>query len=396
MGAFPAGAASAAGRVWRANGATATGLASFDTTMKTFMQARTIPHASLAVVRKGKLVLARGYSWTADTAYTAQPTSLFRLASLSKPVTATAIMKLVQDGKLSLSAKVAPLLGLSTAADARLGDVTVQHLLWHVGGWDSSVTPDPMFADRAVSAESGLPLPVSQSQIITYVTRRRLDFAPGTKYAYSNFGYLLLGRIVSKVSGLSYGEYVRQKVLAPVKIGRMALGRSAKSLGRPGEAPYFSGGTGKTVLDTTGTVVPSPYGAFNLENMDAHGGWLASAVDLARFSTIYDGAGVLTAASISKVFAKPPLGVNADGWYYGLGWMVRPVTGGRNTWHNGSLPGTSTLMVRRFDGLNWVVLLDQRDDPSGLGYGDIDGALHKAADAVTTWPTTDRFPTYGL
>ena len=162
--------------------------------------------------------------------------------------------------------------------------------------------------------------------------------------------------------------------------------------------PYFSTKSGPTVLDTTGALVPSPYGGFNLENMAAHGGWLASAVDLAKFTRLYDAAGVLTSASITRTFTRPATGVNPDGWYYGLGWMVRPVTGGtgRNTWHDGSLPGTSPLMVRRNDGLSWVVLFDQRDDPSGLGYGDIDPLLHKAADAVTTWPTTDLFPAYSL
>jgi CubicO group peptidase (beta-lactamase class C family) len=392
----PAIAGTSAARVWRVTGQTASGLASFDSTLKSFMQARTIPHASLAVVRKGKLVLARGYNWTADTSSQAGPTSLFRVASVSKPVTATAVMKLVQDGKLSLSARVAPLLGLSTTADARLGNVTVLHLLQHLGGWDRSVSPDPMFQDRAVAKLLGVPLPVSQPQVMDYTTRRPLDFAPGTKYAYSNYGYLLLGKIIEKVSGLSYASYVQQKVLGPVKIKRMVLGRSSKALRRSTEAPYFSAGTGSTVLDTSATVVPAPYGSFNIENMAAHGGWLSSAVDLAKFTTISDAAGVLTSASIAKMFAKPSIGVNSDGWYYGMGWMVRPVTGGKNTWHDGSLPGTSALMVRRFDGLSWVVLFDQRDDPSGLGYGDIDSLLHKAANAVTTWPTTNLFPTYAL
>jgi CubicO group peptidase (beta-lactamase class C family) len=390
------GAASAVARVWRVTGKSASGLASFDSTLKSFMQARTIPHASLAVVRKGKLVLARGYNWTADTSFLAGPTSLFRVASLSKPVTATAVMKLVQDGKLSLSARIAPLLGLSTSADARLGNVTVLHLLQHLGGWDRSVTPDPMFQDRAVAKLLGVPLPVTQANIIAYVTKRPLDFAPGARYAYSNYGYLLLGKIIEKVSGLSYAAYVQQKVLGPVKIKRMVLGRSAKALRRSTEVPYLSENTGSTVLDTSGTVVPFPYGGFNIENMAPHGGLLSSAVDLAKFTTIFDAAGVLSSASISKMFAKPSTGTNSDGWHYGLGWMVRPVTGGMNTWHDGSLSGSSTLMVRRSDGLSWAVLFDQRDDPSGLGYDDIDGLLHKAANTVKTWPTTNLFPTYAL
>ncbi|MEU0482985.1 serine hydrolase domain-containing protein, partial [Streptosporangium sp. NPDC006013] len=172
--------------VWTVTGKSASGLASFDSTLKSFMQARAIPHASLAVVRKGKLMLARGYNWTADTTFQAGPTSLFRVASLSKPVTATAVTKLVQDGKLSLSARVAPLLGLSTAADARLGAVTVLHLLQHLGGWDSAISSDPMFQDRAVAKLLGVSLPVSQANVIEWWGGGRGGRAPGTRDADAN------------------------------------------------------------------------------------------------------------------------------------------------------------------------------------------------------------------
>jgi len=71
---------------------------------------------------------------------------------------------------------------------------------------------------------------------------------------------------------------------------------------------------------------------------------------------------------------------------------VRPTGDGKaNHWHNGSLPGTSTLLVRRHDGLNWAALFNQRTDPSGLSYGDIDPALHRAADVVKEWPEWDLF-----
>ncbi|TYB41680.1 serine hydrolase domain-containing protein, partial [Microbispora tritici] len=263
---LPASPAGAAARVWSVTGRGATSLKPFDDTLKRFMQARTIPHASLAVVRKGKLVLARGYNWTADTSFAAGPTSLFRVASLSKPITAAAVLKLAQDGKLSLSAKVAPLLRLSTAADPRLAAVTVTHLLQHLGGWDSEVSGDPMFRDRVIAAALGVPLPITQAQIIAHTSGLKLDHAPGTTYAYSNYGYVLLQKIIERVSGVSYASYVQSKVLTPLKIKRMALGRTAKSLRKSGEAPYFSQYTGKSVIDTSNSVLPFPYGGFNLGN----------------------------------------------------------------------------------------------------------------------------------
>ncbi|MBO2447312.1 beta-lactamase family protein [Actinomadura barringtoniae] len=383
----------AAARTWKTSGSALAGLSGFDSTLKSFMQARNIPAGQLAVVRKGKLVLTRGYTWSGSTTLNAQPTSLFRIASLSKPLTATAVLRLVQDGKLKLTDSAATLLGLSTTADPRLKSVTVLRLLQHLGGWDRNITPDPMFQDKTIATALGKALPIKQADIMRYVSGRKLDHAPGTAYAYSNYGFMLLGRIIEKVTGKSYATYVQDTVLTPRGITRMKQGHTLTHT--TGEMPYYSANLGPTVFDNTGTSVSFPYGAFNLENMDSHGGWLASAMDLTRFASIYDGGtSVLNAASISRAFAKPETGINASGYYYGCGWLVRPVTGGLNTWHDGSLSGTSTLMVRRFDGLSWAVLFDQRQEGSAPSYDDIDGLLHKAANAVTTWPAGDLYSKY--
>ncbi|MGW4642816.1 serine hydrolase domain-containing protein [Sphaerisporangium sp. NPDC004334] len=394
----PARPAIAAGTppTWTVTGSSSPSLQPFDDLLRSFMEAQSISYASLAVVRQGRLVLARGYNSTSGPVL-AQPTSLFRLASVSKPVTATAIMKLVQDGRLSLSAKVAPMLGLSTAADSRLGEVTVLHLLQHLGGWDRSVSFDPMYRwDFAISGQLHVPLPVTQANIMDYTSRYTLDFKPGDRYAYSNYGYMLLGKVVEKVTGLPYATYVQQNVLAPVKITRMVQGRTAQSLRRSSELPYYSEmASATTVLDNSGAQVPMPYGGFNLENMAAHGAWLSSAVDMAKFTTIFDAPGLLTSSSITQVFAPPA--INWDGWYYGMGWSVRPVGGALNTWHDGTYPGTSTLMVRRYDKLSWVVLFNRWNDALQQSYtDDIDYPLHQAADQVTSWPDTDLFPSYGL
>ncbi|MGH3240446.1 MAG: serine hydrolase domain-containing protein, partial [Spirillospora sp.] len=389
-----AAAAGAAARSWRVKGKALAGLGGFDATLKTFMRERNIPCGQLAVVRKGKLVLARGYTYAEDGHFTTQPTSLFRVASLSKPVTATAVLRLAQDGKVKLTDRVATLLSLPTSADPRLKDVTLWRLLQHIGGWDRDISPDVMFQDATIARALGVPLPVTRANIMKYASARKLDHAPGTKYAYSNYGYLLLGRIIEKASGQSYAKYVQQKVLGPRTISRMRLGRTLTKAS--GEVPYYSTYTGTTVFDGSGKKVPSPYGAFNLENMDSHGGWLASAMDLTRFAGIYDGGtSVLNSTSIGRAFAKPETGINGDGWYYGCGWQVRPVSGGgRNTWHTGSLPGTYTLLVRRNDGLSWAVLFDQRQEGDAPSYGAIDSLLHKAANAVTRWPTGDLTPDY--
>lgn len=378
---------------WTMTGNALAGLGGFDDTVKSFMQARNIPCGQLAVVRNGKLVLSRGYTWSADTGLTTQPTSLFRIASLTKPVTATAVLRLVQDGKLKLTDRVATILGLSTAADSNLADATVLRVLQHLGGWDSQISPDPMFLDATIAGELHVPLPISQADIMRYVSARKLDHKPGEQYAYSNYGFMLLGRVIEKVSGQSYATYVQSKVLTPRNITRMRQGHTL--VAASGEVPYYSIYSDKTVFDNSGKIVPYPYGAFNLENMDSHGGWLATAMDLTRFAGIYDGGSVLSSASIATAFAEPETKINSDGWYYGCGWLVRPVGGGQlNTWHDGSLAGTFTLLVRRYDGLSWAVLFDQRQEGDAPSYSDIDPALHNAANAVQTWPTGDLTSTY--
>ncbi|MEU4195599.1 serine hydrolase domain-containing protein [Kribbella sp. NPDC026611] len=386
-----------AATTWKTTGTAVAALAGFDNQMKAFMQARGVTGGQLAVTYKGRLVLARGYS--TSTALDVQPTSLFRIASLTKSFTAAAIVKLVQDGKLDLATPVVNLLDIKPATgltrDSRWSTITLWKLLQHLGGWDRDVSGDPTSKDATISRTLGVPMELQHADVIKYMAGQKLDFTPGTKVAYSNFGYLLAGRVIEKVSGLSYENYVQQKLLTPLGIKRMAQGWSVAK--HTGEVPYESQYSGPTVLDMTGKTVPSPYGTFSLRIHDANGGWIASAPDLVRWAKLFDAPGsIFNSTSLSRFWSKPSTGVNPDGWYYGLGWQVRPVTGGtgRNTWHTGSLPGTSTIIVRTNTGLSWAALFNRRDDPSGKSYGDIDAALWTAANGVRTWPTTDLFPKY--
>jgi CubicO group peptidase (beta-lactamase class C family) len=405
----PARPAEAVARVWRVTGQALPGLADLDAAVMAFMEDRSITCGSLAVTRNGRLVLARGYTWAAARTPVAptRPVSLFRTASVSKPVTAAAVLRLIQDGRLHPDDRVANLLHLGGTADPRLAEVTVLHLLRHRGGWDRESSGDPMFADQGVASALGRRLPIGMDDIVRYVTGRRLDHDPGTTFAYSNYGYLLLGRIIERVTGMPYAAYVNRAVLAPLGIGRMRLGRTL--VPAPGEVPYYSQYKAPTVMDPSGALVAAPYGSFNQENNAFNCGWLASAVDLVRFARVYDGVTpVLSGASASAAFARPEAGTAAgavaraagadtgtaedgggNGHYYGCGWHVRPAGRGLLTWHSGSLPGTHTLLVRRPDGLTWTVMFDQRDDPSGERYRDIDDALHEAADDVGTWPVGD-------
>ena len=382
----------------------------FDDLMFSFIQRHNIPGGSLAVAKDGRLVYARGFGFAQNDAQNKQPVqpdSLFRIASISKPITAIAILQLIEQGQLRGDDKAASILNLTGPADARFKDITVLQLLQHMGGWDSALSGDPMFRSVAIAKEFGSNPPASAGQIVEYMKTQRLDFDPGTRYAYSNFGYCMLGRIIEKKSGLAYDEYVKSKVLTPLGISAMCLGRTEAGLRHEKEVCYTdkNGKAASVFAASLGQPVPLPYGAWCLESMDSHGGWLSSSSDLVRFACAFnqpEHCAVLNAKSVALMFSRPDdaAGTQPSGKgngrpnpvYYGCGWAVRAVDDTHlNTWHAGSLDGTSSLLVRRWDGLTWAVLFNTR-----LGHGKdlnelIDPLLHKAADAVKEWPAVNLF-----
>ena len=398
--------------VIRVTGQPVPGLESFDRLMVSVMAEHGVPGAALAVTRNSRLVYARGFG-LADRGrrQAVQPTALFRIASVSKPLTAVAVLQLVERGELKPSDKVfdvlkfKPHLEKGAKPDPRLADVTVLHCLRHAGGWDRGKAFDPMFRSVRIARALGVEPPAEPRQIIRFMMGQPLQFDPGTGYAYSNFGYSLLARVIEVVSGQPYEQYVCEHALKPIGIKDMRIGKTLLSGRAPNEVRYYAhkGGRGPAVLgDRLGKSVPRPYGAFYVEGFDAHGGWLASAPDLVRFAAEFDRperCKLLNAKSIRLMHARPdgPLGHEPDGKpkaaFYACGWLVRPRRTRFNAWHAGGLPGTSTLLVRRHDGLDWAVLFNaDRGPKSPQTLADlIDPLVHRAANAVKKWPRTDGF-----
>jgi N-acyl-D-amino-acid deacylase len=388
-------------------------LISFDELMRTFVRDNKIPGAALAVGRQGRLVYARGFGYAdVQRKRPVQPDSLFRIASISKPVTAVAIMRLVDQGKLKLDDRVfdllphKPHLPHGGQPDPRLKEVTVRQLLQHTGGWDRDVSIDPMFQPVKIAHSLGVAPPAEPNHIIRFMMGWQLDFDPGTRHAYSNFGYCLLGRVIEQVSRRSYEEHVRTDLLQPLGIRSMRIGKTLPDGRAEQEVCYYAGRnrSGVAVVgDRFAARVPRPYGAWYLEAMDSHGGWIASAVDLLRFASAIENvrqSKLLTDDSIRAMFARPEgtAGHEENGQpkpvYYGLGWLVRHLDdeGKINRWHMGGLDGTSTILVIRHDGLCWTVLFNTSATSDGRAPSrKIDSLVHKAADAVKQWPEHDLF-----
>jgi CubicO group peptidase (beta-lactamase class C family) len=340
------------------NGAYAAGLDLFDSAVVAFMSARSIGAGTLTMSRGGLVFYRRAFGWR-DSAHTEplSPHALMRLASNSKPVTAAAVRRLVTEGQLTLGTKAFGFLGLSPAgavADARIYDITVQHLLDHTGGWNRDVAGDFMFRSRDISRALGITSPPTKTQIAQWAMTQPLQHAPGAASSYSNFGYLVLGLIIEKVTGKSFLDYARQTFFAGSSANEIISGRSLRADRDPREPFYSDPFKGCSVFHVeTCVLVPWPDGGWYLEAFDACGGLVASAPAMAAFLDAY--------------------------WINGQPRV--PGASGSFTFY-GSLDGTFTMMRQRSDGTNIVVLFNQRTDPSGLAYTQIQQVLDAVSDRI--------------
>jgi N-acyl-D-amino-acid deacylase len=314
----------------------------YDDAMTGLLMKWQIPGGSLAVAKDGKIVKAQGYG-VADKRRDAPvtETSLFRLASLNKPITAVAILILVEDGKLALDDKILPILGAAgprRLADQRVHDITVRNLLQHRGGFDRGKAGDLMFGKAAVAAaeRQGAPMPPSCEAILRDALERRLDFAPDAKSAYSNVGYCILGRIVEIVSGQSYESFVRARVLGPAGATAMRPGRTLEAA--PGEVTYYDAPNAKRVDPMPGLglsrAAAAPYGRFALESLEGVGRWIGAPADYLRFVLAVE-RGLIRSENLELIAPGP-------------GWS-----------HGGSLPGTE-VAFRSASGVAWVVAFNMR------------------------------------
>ena len=388
-------------------GVNAAELHSFDELILARLKEKNIAGASAAIVKDGRLIYARGFGYAdREKKIPVEPTTLFRLASVSKPITAVAMMNVLQNKKhgLALDTPVFAYLGLKPftlpghVADPRIWKITIRNLLQHSGGWNRDKSGDIMFQHLQIAKEMGVSSPIKHESLISWGMGRTLDFEPGKEYSYSNFGFCVLGRVIEKATGMTYEKYVQKNVLKPMDITQMRIGKGSREDRFKDETVYYASENqmGQSYLTADeGKQLPLAYAFQSPEVMDAHGGWIASAVDMARFAAKLNAAsnGILTVASEKELYSRPakPLGLESDGSpspvFYGLGWQVRDLgeRNGINVWHGGGMPGTNTILVRLSSGISWVLLFN------GDGAGDIDGLMHAAASKVRNWPQNDLF-----
>lgn len=383
---------------WTAIGPTVPQFAPFDAWAQNWMAQTGTRAASLAIVRNGRLVHARGYTRALPGYPVTQPTSLFEIASCTKPLTSIAMHQHFADPGANVAPSDTMLSWFPTviANDPQCGQITLAHLLTHRGGWDRNLTPDPMVGiDKTIADAFSQSLPISKGLIYRYVVgTQSLDFAPGTQSQYSNFGFSVLGQVLERCNpGLSYAQIMQQRVFAPLGITRARIADSDAL--HPGEVRYhpWTPMLSRSVLDDSQPWCSGQYGALNKENMDAHGAWVMAAPDYAK---------VLAAFDLGA--SNPLLGPTAtdDMWtlvpgYSTLmrGWFLENVADGLGGQvemyhHNGRLYGAVSFIARRADGLSFVFLTNgDRNNLSGSTHGE---QLSNIANTISLWPTWDLFP----
>lgn len=329
-----------------------------------FMRSYDVPGLGVAIVRQGALVYDEAFGLADKEARERLTTThRFRIASVSKPITSVAIFSLIEQRALTLGDRVfgrGGILGSDFGplpAGSQIDQITVEHFLTHTsGGWTNDGN-DPMFRQPQLDHHA----------LITWTLKNQpLTNKPGTTYAYSNFGYCVLGRVIEKLTQRSYESFVRETILARAGVKDMEIAGNSLAERRPLEVRYY------------GQANENPYN-MNVRRMDAHGGWLARPASLAMFTSHVDGfsrSSILLPATIQTMTAASA--ANAG---YAKGWQVNRLN---NWWHNGSLPGTITIMVRTHSQFCWAALINTRRSNSPIGL-DLDKLVWTMARKVSGW-----------
>lgn len=362
--------------------------------IKSFLHRWSIAGASIAISKDGRLIFARGFG-VIDTVskIETQPFNQFRIASTSKLVTAIAVMKLHEEGRLSLNDKVFGPAGIlndpyfSEPRDKRVFDITVAQLLSHEAGW-SQRYGDQMFMPVVIAEKMNVKPPVDTKTIVRFALNKRLQYTPGEGRAYSNLGYSILGLVIEKVTGMPYEKFCRQEILEPLGIYDMRIAGNLQSEKAPFEVTYYedSNVVLKPSIYGTGEMVTPRYGGNDIRTLGAAGAWIATAPDLMRLLLAVDGFStrpdILSDASIQYMTD------NTNG-FAPVGWKTTFIDG--NWWRTGSFPGSAAMLKRRPDGIAWIALFNTSAWNGPEIYSYISNMMTRVISRIQPVPDYDLF-----
>lgn len=369
--------------------------AKLDREIERFMQQWGIKGASLAIMKDEKLVYAKGYGWAdQELGQRCEPKHIFRIASLSKLITAVAIMKLQEDGYLDISDRIflenGPLdipIFSDVIKDRRIRSITVEDLLRHRGGF-SSRYGDPMFNLPLIIRRTNTDSTLTTDQIISYALSQRLSFSPNTGTRYSNLGYLILSRLIEQVTQQSYEEYVKENILKPIGIYDMHLANNYYEERYQNEVRYYEPLDSDPIesYDGSGRFLPRSYGGNNIRGLLGAGGWVASSSELLKLVAAIDGKDnvpdILSQESI-EIMTK----FNKS--YLPIGWSRCTPQG---DWtRTGNLAGTSAIIKHNRDGYSWVFITNTSSWKGANFPPEIAQMIRRASNKIDVWPERDLF-----
>jgi CubicO group peptidase (beta-lactamase class C family) len=411
-------------RTFRAQGPTT--IAAFDTVVQTFLQKNATRGAALAITSGTKLVYAKGYTLAEANQPDVLPTTLFRLASVSKLLCAIAVYQLIQARRLALDTTIQTVLGLKTPnggspVDPRFGCVTVRDLLTMT----SAVDQGAFWQSVACADASGKPLPATPEQMLSYIASRPLSDDPGNwdDVDYNNTGYLLLGQIVARLRGeADFAAAIVKPLLDPLSITRIRSGRSLLQDQPADETRHYlsnlrrtSDDDGLRSLDIGASertparpLVPVQYGVDDYEMFGGGGGLSAAATDLARILaalTWRDARNpMLSADSLQALFGNAVrataalTGPHAHG-YFGWDGAWLNTDGSIVAAKGGWLGGNQSFawLSTRGDGLGIVLLINTNEqDDSGFGFGQLLNDVAFLASSQDWTAAADLFSSFGM
>ena len=342
-----------------------------DALVQKSMQTRQFPGVSIAVIKDGKVVVAKGYGLAdVEKSIQASEQTVYQLASVTKQFTAAAILLLVEDGKVSLDTKVTDVLPGLPAAWA---PVTVRHLLTHTSGIKSYT--DVFGANKVADSQV-----FTSDQILALVKDAPLQFTPGERFAYCNTGYYLLGMIVEKASGKPYAAFLTERIFKPLGMASTALDDYADV--RPIRARGYATTNGVT-KPAEHTHPTQPFAA---------GALVSNVIDLAKWDAALASRKLLKPASYDAMWT--PMRLN-DGKpsTYAMGWQVDPYRGHARQAHGGGISGFSTFIARfPDDRVTIVALVNQGGGAAGALVNSLTEVYVPGVKDAAPKPITDADP----
>jgi CubicO group peptidase (beta-lactamase class C family) len=301
--------------------------------VKAEMQRQHIPGLSLLVVKDGKIVRAEGFGLAnVELQVPVKPETVFQSGSVGKQFTATAVMMLVEEGKIGLDD---PLTKFFRDAPATWKDVTVRELLSHTAGFGDYPKDFDFRKDWTEDEELKL------------IESIPLAYPPGTKWEYSNFGYVTLGILIHRVTGEFYGDFLQQRIFKPLGMQSTRIISEAEIV--PNRAAGYQLVKGE--LKNQDWVAP-------MVNTTADGSLYFTTLDLAKWDAALYTERLLKRSSLDLMWTPVKLNNGeANKGNYGFGWFIEQRHGHRCIHHDGSWQGFETAIDRYVDDHLTVVAL---------------------------------------